>query len=346
MERAYLQNQLQQIIDCKTKPRGSLGLLEKIALQAGVVLQSLSPELRNPHILVFAADHGIASTGLVNPFPQAVTAQMVLNFLNGGAAINVFCRQHEIGLRVIDAGVNFDFRSVATDMLIHAKVKCGTSNYLNENAMTRAQVEECISRGRDVVRQVRIAADTNCIGIGEMGIGNTSSAALIMSSVTGFPLSRCVGRGTGTSDKQFDTKRATLEKVYSFHALHTRNLPPLELLSRIGGFEIAMMTGAYLQAAAEKMLIVVDGFISSAALLVAVQLEPAVLDNCVFAHTSGETGHTVMLNHLRATPLLNIGLRLGEGTGAALAIPLIMSAVNFLNQMATFQSASVSSATL
>jgi nicotinate-nucleotide--dimethylbenzimidazole phosphoribosyltransferase len=342
MENAYLRNQLQQKIDSKTKPQGSLGMLEKIAFQAGIVQQTLSPQIKNPHVLVFAADHGIAATGLVNPFPQAVTAQMVLNFINGGAAINVFCRHNEIELSVIDAGVNFDFGSLTSEIFIDAKVGFGTNNYLHDRAMTLGHVEECINRGRDVIRNLHAGGETNCIGLGEMGIGNTSSAALIMSAVTGFPISRCVGRGTGTNDEQFDVKRATLEKVYSFHALHIRNYSPMELLSRIGGFEIAMMTGAYLQAATERMLIVVDGFISSAALLVAAQIDPSVLEHCVFAHTSGEKGHALMLNYLKVTPLLDIGLRLGEGTGAALAMPLIKAAVNFLNQMATFQSASVS----
>lgn len=338
-----LQDQLQNKINAKTKPLGALGMLESIALQVGLIQNSTIPFIARPTIMVFAADHGIAATGLVNPYPQSVTAQMVLNFLNGGAAINVFTQMHQLQLLVVDAGVNADLNHLNQPNFIHAKQSMGTANYLNAPAMTTDQVTSCIQKGKELV--MRVAEDgCNCIGFGEMGIGNTSSAALIMHAITGIPIEACVGRGTGSNDEQLATKMNTLEKVAAFHQLHHLGNDPLALLGAVGGFEIAMMVGAYLAAAAEKMVIVVDGFIATAALLVAVQIEPSITNNCIFAHCSDEQGHANMLLHLKVKPLLNIGLRLGEGTGAALAIPLIESAVAFLNQMASFEDAGVSTA--
>lgn len=336
-----LTTQLQQIINNKTKPPGALGILENIALQVGLIQQSAHPVIRHPHIVVFAGDHGIAATGLINPYPQAVTAQMVLNFLNGGAAINVFTRQYHIGLTVVDAGVNYDFPAALSDNFINAKIGYGTANYLETDAMSRTEAEAALAKGKEIVQQLA-ERGCNCIGFGEMGIGNTSAASLIMSAVTGLAVEACTGRGTGTSDEQLQTKIRTLQAVAQKQQLGTCQGDAIGLLSKIGGFEIAMMTGAYLQAAAEKMIILVDGFISTAALLLAKELDPAVLQYCIFAHHSGEQGHEKMLGHLQVTPLLQLGMRLGEGTGAALAIPLVQSAVNFLNEMASFESAGVS----
>jgi len=345
---ASLQADLQHKINNKTKPPGSLGLLEDIALQVGMIQETTSPMIAQPYMVIFAGDHGIAKTGLVNPYPQAVTAQMVLNFLNGGAAINVFCRQHHITLQVVDAGVNFDLIPASTqlrvkdgDIFINAKMEYGTGNYLEGPAMSEAAAREAIEKGKAIVKTIADRG-TNCIGFGEMGIGNTSSASLIMSAVTGIPVAECVGRGTGANNEQLQTKINTLEQVYALHQLQQLQDQPIRLLSAVGGFEIAMMTGAYVQAAEQKMVIVVDGFIATAALLLAKQLYPSILQNCIFAHTSGEHGHEKMLQHLQATTLLHLGLRLGEGTGAALAIPLIQSAVNFLQEMASFESAGVS----
>lgn len=314
-------------------------MLETIALQAGLIQNTLSPKIINPHIVVFAADHGVAATGLVNPYPQAVTAQMVLNFLNGGAAINVFCKQNHIALAVADAGVNVVFDK--TLPIINAKIKMGTGNYVYENAMSLEEVNRAIEKGKNIVTAI---AETGCntIGFGEMGIGNTSSAALIMHHLMQLPLADCVGRGTGANDKQLQQKKETLEAVSNFHHLQKEAISVYELLSRIGGFEIAMMAGAYLQAAQQKMLIVVDGFIATAALLIAKAISEEILPFCIFAHASDEQGHQKMLQHLNAKPLLQLGMRLGEGTGAALAIPLIRSAVIFLNEMASFEAAGVS----
>lgn len=334
---------LQHIIDQKTKPPGSLGRLEDLALQIGWIQKTERPSIINPHIVVFAADHGIAATGLVNPYPQAVTAQMVYNFLNGGAAINVFCRLHSIALTVVDAGVCHDWNEsvIASSEFIRAGIAKGTANYLEGTAMTEAQCEEAIEKGREVVRNIR-AGGCNTIGFGEMGIGNTSSASLIMSAMTGCSVAEAVGRGTGVNDAQLQTKKEVLERVAAFHGISELKKEPLQLLRCVGGFEIAMMCGAYLQAAQEKMVIVVDGFIATAALLLTQSLDRQVLDHCIFAHTSGEQGHQRMLDYLDAKPLLQLGLRLGEGTGAALAMTLIRSAVAFLNEMASFEAAGVS----
>jgi nicotinate-nucleotide--dimethylbenzimidazole phosphoribosyltransferase len=330
--------QLQQKINNKTKPIGALGMLEEVALQAGLIQNTLSPQIIHPHIVVFAADHGIAATGLVNPYPQAVTAQMVLNFVNGGAAINVLCRQNNIGLTVVDAGVNTDFDPALN--IAHVKIAKGTANYAAQPAMTTQQCKEAIAKGGIIVQDV-FDAGTNCIGFGEMGIGNTSSASLIMAAVIGLPIANCVGRGTGVNDEQLKTKIETLEKVFEKHQLSSLSNEPINLLTAVGGFEIAMMAGAYLKAAELNMVIVVDGFISTAALLIAQHLKEKIIGNCIFAHTSGEQGHVKMLDYLKVKPLLQLGMKLGEGTGAAMAIPLIQSAVNFLNEMASFESAGV-----
>ncbi len=340
-----LQASLAHKIDQKTKPPGSLGRLEDIAARLGMVQQTLTPVITKPHVIVFAGDHGIAATGLVNPYPQAVTAQMVLNFINGGAAINVFCRQHRLALKVVDCGVNADFEAAGSfPGFIDAKVARGTRNYLEQPAMTAQQALTAIENGKRIVGMVH---DDGCnlIGLGEMGIGNTSSASLLMSVLTGIPIGECVGRGTGLNDAQLATKIETLRTVREQYAFPD----PFTALQTVGGFEIAAMAGACLEAARRNMIIVVDGFITTAAVLVAKalaeqdeNLPPFTEWGLVFAHTSGEQGHKKMLAFLGAEPLLNLNMRLGEGTGAALAIPLIQSAACFLNEMASFESAGIS----
>lgn len=330
---------IEQKINNKTKPIGALGLLETIALQVALIQNTDTPALNNPNIIVFAADHGIAADGLVNPYPQAVTAQMVLNFVQGGAAINVFCKQNNIALSIVDAGVNIDFD--VTLPIYHEKIAKGTKNYLLQDAMTEQQCNEAIAKGSILVDEM---ANNGCnfIGFGEMGISNTSSAALIMSAILQIPIDDCIGRGTGTNDEQLQTKKEILQIVFEKHQLQKLNNNPIQLLCKIGGFEIAMMVGAYLKAAALNITIVVDGFIATAALLIANKINNTVINHCIFAHTSGEQGHQKMLQHLQVQPLLQLGMRLGEGTGAALAMPLIQSAILFLNEMASFESAGVS----
>lgn len=328
---------LQHAIDIKTKPPGSLGALERIALQIGRIQQSVTPDLARPAMLVFAGDHGIVASG-VSPYPQAVTAQMVLNFLRGGAAINVFCRANQIEMEVTNAGVAADFPAHAS--LVDIPVARGTQNFLERPAMSREQLEAALAAGaaRVVAHAQR---GTRMIGFGEMGIGNTSAAACVMQRLTGLPLAACVGRGTGVDDAGLARKTAVLAQALDAHPV-SGEVDPLDVLATFGGFEIAMMTGAYLAAAKLGLVVVVDGFISTSALLVAARLAPAVLDYCLFAHASDEAGHRAMLDALGAQPLLQLGLRLGEGTGAALAMPLIQAAAAFLREMATFEGAGVS----
>lgn len=325
---------LQHKIDQKTKPLGALGLLEALALQIGLCQNSLTPSLNKPCVLIFAGDHGIAEAG-VSAYPQSVTAQMVGNFLAGGAAISVFAKQHQLQLLIVDAGVNADL--ISHPQLIAAKVAKGTRNFSNQPAMTEQQCAVALQTGAELVLQ-QYNEGCNCIGFGEMGIGNTSAAALLMHCLTGEPLAQCVGRGTGLDDRQLQSKLAVLEQAARQHKNVTE---PLSVLATFGGFEMAMMAGAYLKAAELGMVIMVDGFIAGTALLIAYKLQPQVLDYCVFSHVSSEHGHRALLRYFAVKPLLNLELRLGEGSGIALAYPLLQSAVVFLNDMATFAEAGV-----
>ncbi len=328
---------LQARIDGKTKPPGSLGELERLALQIGMIQQSLTPSLGQPHLLVFAGDHGAAPAG-ISAYPQEVTWQMVENFLAGGAAISVFARHNGLRLQVVDAGVAHDFGPRSG--LIDAKVASGTRNYLVQAAMSPAQRDRALAHGAAIVDGLACQG-CRVIGFGEMGIGNTASASLLTHQLTGTPLTDCVGRGTGLDDAGLARKQALLAQ-----AAKRANLPPdadaLDVLAEFGGFEIAMMSGAMLAAAAHRMLLLIDGFIVTAALLVAAHHVPAVRDYCVFCHRSAEAGHQAQLRSLAAEPLLDLGLRLGEGTGAALAWPLVRAAAAFVNEMASFASAGVS----
>ena len=325
---------LQSKIDQKTKPLGALGQLEALALQIGLCQNTLTPSLNKPCILIFAGDHGIAEAG-VSAYPQTVTAQMVANFLSGGAAISVLARQHKLELLIVDAGVNADLE--AHPRLIAAKISNGTQNFLTHPAMTARECTKALQAGAELVLQQHDNG-CNCIGFGEMGIGNTSSAALLMHCLTALPLAQCAGRGTGLNDDQLQHKLSILQQALNRHSGITE---PLAVLATFGGFEIAMMVGAYLKAAELGMLIMVDGFIAGTALLVASKLNPQVLDYCVFSHVSSEQGHQALLDYFNARALLNLDLRLGEGSGIALAYPLLQSAVLFLNEMATFAEAGV-----
>lgn len=330
-----LSQQLQHKIDAKTKPVGSLGVLEKLALQIGQIQNTLTPKLQNPTIVVFAGDHGIAEEG-VSAYPQEVTRQMVLNFLQGGAAINVFSQQHNIKLKIVDAGVKADFQK--NENLIHAKIDKGTRNFLRNKAMTEAQLQQCFQKSREIVNQLAENA-CNVIGFGEMGIGNTSAAALLISYLCNLPIEQCVGRGTGVDEIQFQKKISKLKEAQAFHGEMSR---PEEVLQTFGGFEIAQMCGAMLAAYEQKMLIMVDGFIAGSAFLAAHQLKPEIITHAVFCHLSDESGHQNLLNYLKVEPLMKLNLRLGEGTGCALAYPIVESAVSFLNNMSSFESAGVS----
>jgi len=327
---------LQQAIDLKTKPPGSLGRLEALARQIGLIRNTLTPDLARPAMLVFAADHGIADAG-VSRFPAEVTVQMVHNFLRGGAAINVFARQHGMQLEVINSGVRGTL-DVVDERLVNIPVAAGTHNFLERPAMTLVQAEQALAGGRARVRH-HAALGSTVIGCGEMGIANTSSAACLMSRLCDMPIAACTGRGTGLDDAGLQRKQAILERAL---ARAPQAHAPLDVLTEFGGFEIAMMAGAYIEAAARRMVILVDGFIASAALLVAEALSPGVVRYCVFSHCSDERGHRRMLEHFGAMPLLALDLRLGEGSGAALAWPLVQSAACMLNEMATFADAGIS----
>jgi nicotinate-nucleotide--dimethylbenzimidazole phosphoribosyltransferase len=330
-DREALRLALQQRLDGKTKPLGSLGRLESLALQIGLIQRSTHPRLVDPQLVVFAGDHGLAARG-VSAYPSDVTWQMVENFLAGGAAVSVLARQNGLALTVVDAGVAHEF--LPRPGLLVRKIARGTADALAGPAMSAGQCTDALAAGREVARGL----PGNALLLGEMGIGNTSSAALIQSRLTGEPIERCVGRGTGLDDAGMLRKLVVLRSVLQAHP-HARS--PMEVLAAFGGFEIAMLVGAVLQAVDERRLVVVDGFITSAAVLVAHALDARVVEGCVFAHRSDEAGHRLMLDHLRAEPLLDLGLRLGEGSGAALAWPLIVSALKLLDEMASFESAGV-----
>ncbi len=329
---AALAARLQHKIDQKTKPLGALGQLETLALQLGLIQRSEAITFESPQMVVFAADHGIASKG-VSAFPQAVTVQMVGNMLAGGAAINVFARQHGFALQVVDAGVAADLAD--HPQLQQRKIAPGTQNICERPAMSLAQAHAALQAGMDVMRGL----PGNVVAFGEMGIANTSPAALLLARLAGLPISDVVGRGTGLDDAQLARKQAVLTRALARHAdVHE----PLAVLAALGGFEIAMMSGAMLQAASERRVVLVDGFIAGAAAMVARTLVPQVQDYLVFCHRSAERGHHLLLAHLKAVPLLNLDMRLGEGTGALLAWPLLQSAALFMAEMASFDSAGVS----
>ncbi len=333
-----LEAALRRKIDNKTKPLGALGRLEDLALQAGLVRRSLAPTLAKPHIVVLAGDHGAAKHG-ISAFPQDVTWQMVENFLAGGAAINVFARANGIALTVVDAGVNHDFG--ARPNLVDAKIAPGTANYLEGAAMSAAQRDAAMRKGEEIVAKL-VADGCDVIGFGEMGIGNTASASLITHCLTGATLEDCVGRGTGLDDAGLARKRELLAQALTHH--RGARDDALGVLAQFGGFEIAMMAGGMLAAARAGCIVLVDGFICGAAALVAARVAPAFLDYAVFCHASAEPGHKAQMAALGAKPLVDLGMRLGEGTGAAVAWPLLRAACAFVNEMASFESAGVSEA--
>lgn len=330
-----LADQLQRKIDAKTKPLGALGQLEALALQLGLIQQRDNPQLNKPQMLVFAGDHGAAKAG-VSAYPQDVTWQMVENFLAGGAAINVFTRTYGLPLAVVDCGVAHDFGQ--RDGLIDHKIAPGTANYLEAPAMSVEQCTQAMDNGQRLVARYA-ALGSNVIGLGEMGIGNTASASLITHCLTGQPLADCVGRGTGLDDAGLTRKQQLLHQAMTRTGVIT---DPLEALRQFGGFEIATMVGVILAAAERHIVVLIDGFVVGAAALVAARIHPAARDYCVYCHRSAEAGHRLQLAAMNAVPLLDLGLRLGEGTGVALAWPLLQAAAAFLNEMASFASAGVS----
>ena len=335
LDDAALSARLQHKIDQKTKPLGSLGRLESLALQIGLIQGTTDPKLEQPQMLVCAGDHGLAARG-VSAYPSDVTWQMVENFLAGGACVSVLARQHGMALHVVDCGVNHDF--APRDGLWVRKVARGTADASAGPAMGAGQCAQALRNGAELVQGL----PGNALLLGEMGIGNTSSASMLLARLSGLDVAACTGAGTGLDAPAVARKVDILREVLSRHDNATQ---PLAALAAFGGFEIATLTGAVLQAASERRVIVVDGFIASSAVLVAARLQPHVLQRCVFSHRSGERGHALMLAQLGAEPLLDLGLRLGEGSGAALAWPLLLSACTILREMASFESAGVSEKT-
>lgn len=329
---AALSARLQHLIDNKTKPIGALGQLEALAIRLGTILGSESPTLQYPQLLVCAGDHGLAARG-VSAYPSDVTWQMVQNFLGGGAAVSVLARQHGLALTVVDCGVRHDFTPMPG--LDVRKIAAGTADASTGPAMTPSHCAQAIANGRDVVRLL----PGNALLLGEMGIGNTSAASMLLSRLAGLSLDNCVGIGTGLDAAGLARKRSVLAEVM---ALHRDAVAPMDALAAFGGFEVATLVGAVLQAAEERRVIVVDGFITGAAVLIAYALQPHVVQRCVAAHVSAEPGHALLLARLGLQPLLRLDLRLGEGSGAALAWPLLESATRILREMASFEAAGVS----
>lgn len=322
-------------INSLTKPIGSLGKIEELAIQLAGITNNPFPEVSPPGIAVFAADHGVTEMG-VSAFPKEVTAQMVYNFLNGGAAINVFAKQLNAVLKIVDIGVAEELNH---HNLEEKKIMNGTNNFALEDAMNRDQVNQALQVGMDTAMKL-INGGAKTIIVGEMGIGNTTSASAITALITGCSVEDAVGYGTGISEKIKENKINIITNALQDRNPQANN--PFDILSKIGGLEIAGMTGAILQAAEQKIPVVIDGFICTTSALLAVLMEEKVRDYLIAGHQSQEKGHVHALSFLHKQPLLQLDLRLGEGTGAALAFPLIQAATNMMNEMATFESAGVS----
>jgi nicotinate-nucleotide--dimethylbenzimidazole phosphoribosyltransferase len=324
---------IQRRLDNLTKPPGSLGRLEQLALQYGLARGSADLRLQRKTMYVFCADHGIAAEG-VSAYPADVTVQMVRNFVRGGAAINVLCRQYGIETVVVDMGMNGPAEPAALDR----RIAPGTRNWLREPAMTADQAVRCVEAGIELATEAARTADV--LGGGEMGIGNTTTAAALLSAFAGIDPGLAVGRGTGVTDEVLRRKAEVVRQALRFHPLDARD--PIGVLAAVGGFDIGGLCGFFLGAAAQRLPVVVDGFITCAAVLVAHALAPQVRDYLFFSHLSAESGHARMLDFLGAEPLLSLGMRLGEGSGAALGINLLETSVRIYTEMATFEEAAVS----
>ena len=295
-------NQIQNTIDSKTKPLGSLGTIEEIAKKICLIQKTISPILKLPKIVVFAGDHGIADSGVSN-YPQEVTYQMVINFLNGGAAINIFSKTNSIELSIVDSGVNHQFEYF--DNLVDAKIDFGTKNFLTQKAMTSKQLQNCFKSSKEIIQKISNSG-TNIIGFGEMGIGNTSAASMIMSYLLKLPLNKCIGSGTGLSIEQLKNKVEMLNKAKKFHGEIDG---VYEILETFAGFEIVQMCSAILQSYKKNMIILVDGFIVSIAFLAALKINPKIINNSFFTHRSSEFGHKNLLENMNVTPILDLKMR-------------------------------------
>lgn len=335
---------LQKKIDNLNKPKGSMGRLEELALQIGLIQQTTEPEFHHPCHLLFGADHGIEREH-VSVSPREITWQQMINFTQGGAGVNMFCRQHGFELFIVDMGVDYDLMPYPG--IINRKIAPGTRNFRYEAAMTPDEMNRCIDTG---ARMVTECHDRGCnvISIGEMGIGNTSPSSVWMHLLAGVPLERCVGAGAGLDHDGIRHKYEVLQDaVDNFRKAHPQEQATAqaayaeEVLRWFGGFEMAAAVGAMLRAAELRMTILVDGFIMTACMLMASRLNPSVVPYAVFCHEGNESGHKLMLEALQARGLLQLGLRLGEGTGAICAYPILQSALHMINEMNNFDNAHI-----
>lgn len=322
-------------IDNLTKPKGSLGRLEELAARICMIQQTLTPELRQPHNVLFAADHGVIAEG-VSVSPKEVTWQQLGHFSKGGAGINFLCDQHGFRLVLVDAGVDYDIP--AGHGIIDKKVRKSTRNFRHEAAMTADEFELCLKRGAEVIDEIHATTDCNIVSFGEMGSGNTSSSSMWMHLFTGIPLEQCIGAGAGLDSAgirhKYEVLSESLARYDSDGSVESR-------MAWFGGYEMVMAVGAMLRAAELGMVIIVDGFIMTSCILAASRLCPTVLDYAVFGHQGDESGHKLMLEHLGVRALLHLDLRLGEGSGAVCAYPIIESAVRMINHMDSFKDVNV-----
>ncbi len=327
---------VQRLLDGKTKPVGSLGILEQVAIQLASVAGTPTPTVDPARIIIFAADHGISEAG-VSAYPRSVTREMLRNFSRGGAAINVISRSVGASVEVIDVGVDDEGEELPG--IVRAKVRRATRSFLSEAAMTSGELMQAIGVGRQVAVRAR-GDDVVLLGIGEMGIGNSTSAAALLSAFTGIGAHSTVGSGTGVSGPSLDNKRAVVDRAVAKHAASRAD--SMLTMQCLGGLEIAAMSGAMMQAAEDGMNVVVDGFISTVAAVFACDIAPQTRPALHFSHLSAEPGHSIALGIVRGRPLLDLGMRLGEATGAALALPILRAAAAVLREMASFEEAGVS----
>ena len=330
-----IKQDIQDKIDNLNKPKGSLGTLEDLALQICLIQQTLSPELSHPCHILFGGDHGIEREG-VSVSPRNVTWQQMINFTKGGGGVNMFCNQHGFELKIVDIGV--DYNLTDNPKIINRKIANGTKNFLYEPAMTEEQFRNAIDIGAAMTDEC-ISEGCNVICIGEMGIANTSPSSIWMSIFGGIPLKESIGAGAGLSDEGIKHKYDILKK--SIEKFNTSNHDIIDTIRYFGGFEMVGAMGSMLRAAEKHVLILVDGFIMSACIMAASKLYPEILKYAIFGHCGDESGHRKMLNILNVKPLLSLGLRLGEGTGALCAYPIIQSAVNMMNEMNNFNNAHI-----
>lgn len=331
-----IKSEAQRRLDQLTKPRGSLGRLEELALRVANIQGEVTPHVGRKLIFVFAADHGIVDEG-VSAYPGEVTAQMTYNFLNGGAAINVLARQFNVDVEVVDMGVNHEFPPLKG--LHSLKVKRGASNFARGPAMTREEALQSVETGIRLAQQEAAPSNLFLLGAGDMGIGNTSSAAAICSALTGIPVGDITGRGTGIDSSTWQRKVSAIEKGLALNRPNPDD--PLDVLAKVGGLEIGAITGLIMGAAARRVPLILDGYISTAAALLAHRLNPSLGDFLFASHLSAESGHRAMLDYLKLSPLLNLGMRLGEGTGACIAMGVVEAAVRIVREMATFETAGI-----